>query len=117
MYRQSKQGGFGFLNDPKDPSVKLLRAIDIETGDIRWEIPQVGLADRNYSGVLATAGGLVFYGETSGAFAAVDAATGATLWHFETGGYFKASPMTYSVNGRQYVAIASGANVFSFALP
>lgn len=117
MYRQAKQGGFGFLNDPKDPSVKLLRAIDIETGNIKWEIPQTGLAERNYSGVLATAAGLVFYGETSGGFAAVDASTGASLWHFETGGYFKASPMTYMVNGRQYVAIASGANVFSFALP
>ena len=116
-YRQAKQGGFGFLNDPREPSVKLLRAIDIETGDIRWEIAQTGSADRNYSGVLATSAGLVFYGETSGGFAAVDAATGATLWHFETGGFFKASPMTYSVNGRQYVAIASGANILSFALP
>jgi len=117
MYRQAKQGGFGFLNDPRDPSMKYLRAIDIETGAVKWEIAQTGPAERNYSGVLATSAGLVFYGETSGGFAAVDAATGATLWHFETGGYFKASPMTYSVNGRQYVAIASGANILSFALP
>ena len=97
--------------------MKYLRAIDIETGDIKWEIPQVGPAERNYSGVLATSSGLVFYGETSGGFAAVDSATGAPLWHFEAGGTWKASPMTYSVHGRQYVAIASGANILSFALP
>ena len=73
--------------------------------------------ERNYSGVLATAGGVVFYGETSGGFAAVDSRTGATLWRLETGGTFKASPMTYTVDGKQYVAIASGANILSFALP
>jgi alcohol dehydrogenase (cytochrome c) len=59
----------------------------------------------------------VFYGETSGAFAAVDARTGVTLWHLEAGSPWKGSPMTYMVEGRQYVAIASGANILSFALP
>jgi PQQ-dependent dehydrogenase (methanol/ethanol family) len=117
MYRRAKQGGFGFINDPKDPGMKYLRALNIETGAIAWEIPQIGPAERNYSGVLATAGGVVFYGETSGGFAAVDAKTGATLWHFEAGGYWKGSPMTYTVEGRQYVAVASGANILSFALP
>jgi PQQ-dependent dehydrogenase (methanol/ethanol family) len=116
-YRQAKQGGFGFINDPKDPGMKYLRALNIENGAIVWEIPQVGPPERNYSGVLATAGGVVFYGETSGGFAAVDAKTGATLWHLETGGYWKASPMTYTVEGRQYVAVASGSNILSFALP
>ncbi len=116
MYRRSKQGGFGFLNDPKDPGMKYLRALNIETGAVAWEIPQVGPVERNYSGVLATAGGLVFYGESSGGFAAVDANNGVTLWHFEAGSSWKASPMTYSVDGRQYVAIASGANILSFAL-
>jgi len=117
MYRQAKQGGFGFLSDPKNPGIKYLRALNIETGALAWEIPQVGPPERNYSGVLATAGGLVFYGESSGGFAAVDAKTGNTLWHFEAGGQWKASPMTYAVNGRQYVAIASGANILTFALP
>jgi putative heme-binding domain-containing protein len=115
-YRASKQGGFGFLNNPKDPSMKYLRALNVETGKVEWEIPQVGPAERNYSGVLATAGGLVFYGETSGGFAAVDAKTGATLWHFEAGGIWKGSPMTYMVDGRQYVAVANGANILSFAV-
>ncbi|MGO9261024.1 MAG: PQQ-binding-like beta-propeller repeat protein [Bryobacteraceae bacterium] len=117
MYRRAKQGGFGFINDPKDPGMKYLRALNIETGAIAWEIPQVGPPERNYSGVLATAGGVVFYGETSGGFAAVDAKTGATLWHFEAGSQWKGSPMTYTVEGRQYVAVASGANILAFALP
>lgn len=116
MYRKATLGGFGLLDDPKNPGMKYLRALNVETGAIAWEIPQVGPVERNYSGVLATAGGIVFYGETSGGFAAVDAATGSTLWHFEAGNTWKGSPMTYSIEGRQYVAIASGANVLSFAL-
>jgi len=55
-------------------------------------------------------------GETGGGFAAVDARTGRTLWHFESNAIWKASPITYTVNGRQYVAIASGANILSFAI-
>ncbi|MGD1071619.1 MAG: PQQ-binding-like beta-propeller repeat protein [Bryobacteraceae bacterium] len=116
-YRQAQQGGFGFINNPKDPSKKFIRAFNIETGATAWEIEQIGPAERNYSGILATAGDLVFYGESSGGFAAVDAKTGATLWHMEAGGTWKGSPMTYMVDGRQYVAIASGSNILSFALP
>ena len=103
--------------DPSNPPEKYLRAIDIETGRIVWEVPQVGAPEGNYSGVLSTAGGLVFYGETGGSFAAVDAKSGKTLWHFDTGQEWRASPMTYLVNGRQHVAIASGGNIISFALP
>ena len=102
--------------DPSNPPEKYLRAIDIETGRIAWEVPQVGAPEGNYSGVLSTAGGLVFYGETGGSFAAVDARSGQTLWHFDTGQEWRASPMTYMVNGRQHVAIASGGNILSFAL-
>jgi alcohol dehydrogenase (cytochrome c) len=47
----------------------------------------------------------------------LDAQTGKALWHFNTGQDVSASPMTYSVNGKQYVAIAAGSDVFSFALP
>jgi PQQ-dependent dehydrogenase (methanol/ethanol family) len=109
--------GFEALADPANLAEKYLRAIDPETGRIAWEIKQVGAPETNYSGVLSTAGGVLFYGETGGGFAAVDAKTGATLWHFETGQGFKASPMTYTVNGRQYVAIAAGNTILSFALP
>jgi PQQ-dependent dehydrogenase (methanol/ethanol family) len=116
IYQQSQLGGYVPFRDPKAPPEKYLRAIDFETGKIMWEIPQVGPPESNYSGVLSTNGGLIFYGETGGGFAAVDAKTGKTLWHFETNQAWKASPMTYMMNGRQYVAIASGGNILSFAI-
>jgi PQQ-dependent dehydrogenase (methanol/ethanol family) len=117
IYRQARNGGFVRFTDPLDQGMKYLRALDIQTGKIVWEIPQIGPTETNYSGVLSTAGGLVFYGETGGGFTAVDAKTGRTLWHFESNATWKASPMTYTVKGRQYIAIASGANILSFALP
>jgi alcohol dehydrogenase (cytochrome c) len=109
-------GGGPFGGDTGDPPRRYLRALDIQTGNIAWEIEQK-VPTPNYGGVLATAGGVVFYSESSGPFAAVDAKTGQTLWHFEASESPKASPMTYMVSGRQYVAIASGANILSFALP
>jgi alcohol dehydrogenase (cytochrome c) len=95
---------------------QFLRALDIETGKVVWEIPQTGTSN-NYAGTLTTEGGLLFYGASSGEFSAVDAKTGRHLWAFETQEPWKASPMTYMVDGRQYVAIAAGANILSFALP
>ena len=117
LYQQSQLGGYVPFRDPKSPPEKYLRALNVETGKIAWEIPQVGPPESNYSGVLSTAGGLVFYGETGGGFAAVNAKTGTTLWHFELNDEWKASPMTYQTNGRQFVAIASGGKIVSFALP
>jgi PQQ-dependent dehydrogenase (methanol/ethanol family) len=116
IYQQSERGGYVPSRDPSSPPEKYLRAIDIESGKIVWEVPQVGAPEGNYSGVLSTAGGLVFYGETGGSFAAVDARSGQTLWHLDTGQEWRASPMTYLVNGRQHVAIASGGNILSFVL-
>ena len=114
-----KPTGMGFQSfaDPSNLAEKYLRAIDPETGKVAWEVKQVGAPETNYSGVLTTAGGLLFYGETGGGFAALDAKTGRTLWHFETSQGWKASPMTYMVKGRQYVAIAGGNSVYAFALP
>ena len=116
-YRKAEDGGYGRYNNPADPPKKVLRAFNIETGKAEWQVDMPGPVQSNYAGVLTTSGGLVFFGESSGEFAAVDAATGKYLWHFETNHPFKASPMTYAVNGKQYVAIASGANILSFALP
>ena len=67
--------------------------------------------------VPAPAGASGFFGEDSGAFAALDARTGEPLWHFQANQDWKASPMTYMVGGRQYVAIASGMGFWAFALP
>ena len=118
IYKPSARIGAGFegYRDPSDPGVEYLRAFDIATGKVAWEIPQVGPPRLAYAGVLSTGVGLVFYGENGGGFAAVDAKTGKTLWSFRTNEPWRASPMTYTVNGRQYLAIASDGNILSFAL-
>jgi alcohol dehydrogenase (cytochrome c) len=66
---------------------------------------------------MTTSGGLVFFGDDARSFEAVDATTGKPLWHFNTGQNISASPMTYSVGSKQYVAIAAGSDIFTFALP
>ena len=58
----------------------------------------------------------MFFGEDSGALMAVDAATGAPLWQFQTNVQWKASPMTYVFDGRQHVAVAAGPNIMAFRL-
>jgi alcohol dehydrogenase (cytochrome c) len=92
---------------------KVLKAIDVQTGKARWEI-QVGGGILG-SGVMATAGGLVFYGSDDG-FVAVDASNGKQLWHFNTNQTWRAGPMTYALGGDQYIAVAAGSNVLAFSL-
>jgi alcohol dehydrogenase (cytochrome c) len=106
--------GGGTRRVPGETSERFLRAIDLQTGKIAWELP---IGTGGWGGVLSTAGGLVFLCDDSGAFAAVDAGTGKALWHFHTNQPWHASPMTYMVDGRQYVAVAAGANVIAFAVP
>ena len=65
---------------------------------------------------MSTAGGVVFFGEESGAFAAIDATNGRILWTFQTNQFWKASPMTYVFDDRQYVAVAAGSDVIAFGL-
>lgn len=103
-------------NVPGEPHKKYLRALDLATGDVRWEVEQIG-GRGTWGGVLTTDGGLVFYGDDSGAFAALRAEDGKPLWSFQLNVQFRASPMTYSIDGRQYVAVAAGRNVAAFALP
>ena len=64
-----------------------------------------------------TDGGLVFFGDDVGFLEAADASTGRALWHFNTGQMIHASPMSYAVDGTQYVAVSAGSDVFAFALP
>jgi len=99
-----------------EPGQKLLLALSARTGKIVWRYPQVGNAD-SWGGTLTTATGLVFFGDDAGELEAVDGATGKPLWHFNTGQTMHASPMTYGVDGIQYVAVAAGSDLFSFALP
>ena len=115
IYRKVGRGYDGD-RDPTDPGLRYLRAIDPATGAIAWEKPLTGPQEANYAGVLSTGGGLVFHGETGGGFAAVDALTGKTLWIFRANDNWRAAPMTYTLDGRQYVAVAAGGNILSFAL-
>mgnify|MGYP005844224559 CR=1 FL=1 len=101
---------------PNEPGQKILRAIEPETGRIVWEHPQAGAA-RSWGGVLSTDGGLVFFGEDNGSFSAADASTGKVLWRFPMNVNWKASPMTYMIDGRQYVAIQAGPALMVFGLP
>ena len=106
----------GVKKIPGETSQKILLAYDLEKQTPAWRYPQVG-SGHSSGGTMTTAGGLVFFGDDAQSFEAVDAKTGKPLWHFTTGQDFSASPMTYAVLGKQYVAIAAGSDIFSFALP
>ena len=102
---------------PDQTGQRFLRAVNIETGEIAWEVPQPGPARaKTWSGVLVTAGGLVFYGQPNGGFAGVEERDGKALWQFPTNVRMKASPMTFSWEDRQYIAVAAGPNILSFGL-
>jgi alcohol dehydrogenase (cytochrome c) len=90
-----------------------IRAIDPLTGERKWEYKMVDFTD---AGILTTASDLLFSGGREGFFYALDARTGALLWKFIVGGQVQSGPMTYSVGGRQYVAVAAGNSIFAFAL-
>ena len=92
-----------------------IRALELTTGKLAWEYKVIGSHDYG-AGVLATAGGLLFAGSTEGSFMAFNARTGKVVWHFNAGQPISASPMTYSFNGKQYVAIAAGSDVMAFRL-
>ena len=107
--------GGSFKQAPDEPAQRILRAIDIQTGRIVWELPETGAVD-SWGGTLSTAGGLVIFGEDSGALMAADAANGKPLWSFQTSQLWKASPMTYMFDNKQYVAVAAGSNIIAFGL-
>jgi len=100
-------------SDPKPE--RILRALDIATGAIRWELPQRGPAF-SWGGTLSTATGLVIFGEDGGALMAADAVTGKPLWMFQTNQTWKASPMTYMFDGKQYIGVAAGGNIMAFGI-
>jgi PQQ-dependent dehydrogenase (methanol/ethanol family) len=110
-------GGFGppAAGNGQAPPSQGLMAFDPETGKPVWkfELTQGGLAP----GLMATAGGLVFAASQEGNFMALDAKTGKALWRFGAGASIPSSPMSYSVDGKQYVAISSANVLYSFALP
>jgi PQQ-dependent dehydrogenase (methanol/ethanol family) len=101
----------------EEPGKKYLRALDIDTGEIVWEVPEFGPTDgKRMAGVLATAGGMLLYGDPNGELVAVDERAGKTLWHFPLNATIKTSPMTFTVDGEQFVALAVGSNIVCFGL-
>jgi alcohol dehydrogenase (cytochrome c) len=90
-------------------------AIDTSSGDIKWKFPIV--RGSFGAGVLSTGGGIVFAGTADGDLIALDSKSGKSLWYFQTGGTVNSSPMSYAVGGKQFVAIAAGNVLYSFALP
>jgi PQQ-dependent dehydrogenase (methanol/ethanol family) len=100
--------GSAFINVEKDALQDgRFVAIDTDTGKITWTVitdqPLMG-------GVLATSTNLLFMGEGNGDFNAFDAVTGKKLWHYNLGAGVNAPPITYMVNGQQYIAVAAGGN-------
>jgi PQQ-dependent dehydrogenase (methanol/ethanol family) len=101
---------------PGSASSKMgLMAIDTKTGSVMWEYPTYRFSMG--AGALATDSGLVFLATGDGNLIALEAKTGKSIWHFQTGGTIASSPISYAVEGKQYVAISAGNAVYSFALP
>jgi alcohol dehydrogenase (cytochrome c) len=92
-----------------------LRALDYRTGKVVWN-HEIGDGE-SISGILTTAGHLLFSADNSGNLLALDPATGKTLWHLNAGGHMDASPMTFELDGRQYVIFAVQDVLYAFTLP
>jgi alcohol dehydrogenase (cytochrome c) len=97
-----------------EPGSGRIDAIDPATGKLAWFFETVSGPT---GGVLATAGGLVFVGDAEGYLIALDAKTGKAVWRFQTGGTIIAPPVSYALNGRQYIAVAAGQTMITFSLP
>jgi len=114
-FNTTPMGGIGLAPNTKtdEEGYGVVRAFDPRTMDQKWEFK---MNDITWAGVLSTAGDLVFSGGREGYFFAVDAKDGKLLWKAALGGQVNSGPMSYSVNNRQYVAVAAGTALFSFAL-
>jgi len=91
-----------------------VRALRADTGERVWDFRT---PTPLWTGVMATAGGLVFGGSNEGNFYALDATTGKPLWDFQTGGVIRSNPISFLIDGKQYVATSGGRAYFVFALP
>ncbi|MDE3180475.1 MAG: PQQ-dependent dehydrogenase, methanol/ethanol family [Acidobacteriota bacterium] len=117
VYTQGSQYyATGVRRIPGEDGRSILLAYNLKTEEFQWKYPQT-VKGNGWGGTMTTAGGLVFFGDNAGSFEALDALTGRPLWHFNTGQHIHASPMSFAVNGKQYVAIAAGSDIFVFALP
>jgi PQQ-dependent dehydrogenase (methanol/ethanol family) len=105
--------GSAFVAIPGEEQYGLYSAVDLKTGKIAWQnkVPQPMMG-----GALATAGGLTFTGEGNGNFNAYNSKTGKLLWQFNAGAGCNSAPMTFTMGGEQFVAVACGGN-FQISYP
>lgn len=109
----SRYGAGGFHDIPGEEAFAEVRALDPETGQLKWAFPLQG---RTFGGLLSTAGGLVFGSSAEGDVFALNSSDGTPLWNFRTGGQMYSNPISYSVDGRQHVTVAAGHALYVFAL-
>lgn len=98
---------------PKQATWTVLSAVDVATGRIAWSHRSDSTAAPTLGGALATAGGLVFMGEEAGWFRAFDARTGTVLWEFHAGAVVNAPPVSYELDGEQFIAVAAGGDFYN----
>jgi alcohol dehydrogenase (cytochrome c) len=97
----------------EEPGYGAVRALDPKTGELKWEYKMTHVTE---GGILTTASDVLFSGGREGYFFALNARNGRLLWKATVGGLIDSAPITYNVGGRQYVAVAAGHSLFSFAL-
>jgi len=107
-------GGGGIRALVGEQSYGAIRALEATTGKRVWEFKLLSPA---WVPVLSTAGGLVFSGSDEGNFFALDASTGKPLWEFFMGHAARSNPITYEVDGKQYIFITAGNVYLAFTLP
>jgi len=105
--------GGGPAGIPAEEPEGYIQALEPATGKQRWKFP---MPTPPWAGVMSTAGGLVFAGSNEGAFFALHDQTGQPLWHYQTGGWINANPVSYVAGGKQYVTVASGRALIAFTL-
>jgi alcohol dehydrogenase (cytochrome c) len=122
VYRKGEQeytpgnryiGSVPLIDLPEDPGHGAIRALNPHTGERIWEYK---LHTKPWAGVLSTAGKIVFGGSDEGSLFALDGETGKELWRQNVGGIIRANPVTYLSQGRQFVSVAAGSALFTFAL-
>ena len=103
----------GQTRKPDQQEHSVIRAIDPQTGEKKWDFKMDNVSS---SGILTTASDLLFTGGADGFFEAIDARNGNQLWKTKAGGEIAMGPMTYQVNGKQYVAFEAGSSLFVYGL-
>jgi alcohol dehydrogenase (cytochrome c) len=105
--------GGGFRSVPGEQEWGAVRAFAPATGELKWEHR---LFSAPWAGLLSTAGNLIFGGTNEGQVYALQASTGKSLWRFQAGGAARSNPISYSTDGKQFIAMAMGNGLYVFAL-